>query len=361
MKSILKRLIPPNFVPWLKMKNDVIYYVKLMRKIEKSRKPCSFLFGTPIHTNLGDHLITLSERYFLNSIGYMDEIIEIPTEMYQIYKKRLIKAISEDSVIFINGGGWMGNLWPVEELLLQDMVNSFKRNRIIIFPQTIYYDKSIQSYQELINSSERILGDCELLSLFVRDRQSYNFAINSFKKVNVHLTPDIALAYFNCVNRKKWEDRKNAVGICLREDREASRDKTVEEKIRILLQKTGWKIQKIDTMSKKRISFAEREKAVTIRLADFSEKKIIVTDRLHGMIFAYLTGTPCIAMDNKTCKVSGVYTEWLSDCEYILPMFENTSDDKLLVFLDKIVHGDFTCKNCLDSKFEYLKEIVLNG
>ncbi len=361
MKALLKRILPKGLIPILKMKLDVFYYAKLMRKIETAEQACSYIFGTPIHANLGDHLITLSERFFLDTIGYTDKIIEIPTEMYQVFKKRLIKAIPKESVIFINGGGWMGNLWPFEEQLLQDMAVSFQKNRIIIFPQTIYYDRAVQPYQTLMDRSVHALEVCEDLTLFVRDPQSYDFAVSHYKKASVRLVPDIALAYFDCVRRKNWADRKNAVGICLREDREACRDTQVEKTIRRLLKEREWDVEKIDTMSKRRVSQAKREKVVTRRLTQFSEKKMIVTDRLHGMIFAYLTGTPCMALDNKTKKVSGVYNEWFHDCGSILFVSEKTTEDELLAFLDKAGCGDLVVENRLYSKFECLKEIIRNG
>ena len=42
-------------------------------------------------------------------------------------------------------------------------------------------------------------------------------------------------------------------------------------------------------------------------LEHFRSSRLIVTDRFHCMLFAYVTGTPCIAFDNKTGKVFGVY------------------------------------------------------
>ena len=64
------------------------------------------------------------------------------------------------------------------------------------------------------------------------------------------------------------------------------------------------------------ISMMQREKAVKNKLREISESRLLITDRLHAMIFAVLTNTPCLAFDNATHKVSGVY-EWLKDLDYI--------------------------------------------
>lgn len=37
----------------------------------------------------------------------------------------------------------------------------------------------------------------------------------------------------------------------------------------------------------------------------FRECELVITDRIHGMIFAAITGTPCIALSNY--KIKGTY------------------------------------------------------
>ena len=43
------------------------------------------------------------------------------------------------------------------------------------------------------------------------------------------------------------------------------------------------------------------------------KKPGVLTDRLHGMIFGIITGTPCVVIDNKNHKISEVYNSWLKD------------------------------------------------
>jgi len=49
-------------------------------------------------------------------------------------------------------------------------------------------------------------------------------------------------------------------------------------------------------------------------LNDFSSSKLVVTDRLHGMVFAALAGTPCVVMGNCNYKVKGIYN-WIENKE----------------------------------------------
>src|SRR5699024_1734022 len=64
-----------------------------------------------------------------------------------------------------------------------------------------------------------------------------------------------------------------------------------------------------------------RKKYLERKFKEFSTSKLVVTDRLHGMIFSLITGTPCIAFDNISKKVSGVY-EWFKDTGYIICITE---------------------------------------
>ena len=60
----------------------------------------------------------------------------------------------------------------------------------------------------------------------------------------------------------------------------------------------------------------KRKKVIYKKLKKFAKSKIVITDRLHGMIFAYLTQTPCIVFSNYNHKVIGTY-EWIKDVNYI--------------------------------------------
>jgi len=43
------------------------------------------------------------------------------------------------------------------------------------------------------------------------------------------------------------------------------------------------------------------------------QAQVMVTDRLHGMIFGIITGTPCVVLDSGTHKVAQFYRDWLTD------------------------------------------------
>lgn len=52
--------------------------------------------------------------------------------------------------------------------------------------------------------------------------------------------------------------------------------------------------------------------------------QIVITDRLHGMIFAAITETPCVVFGNFNHKISESY-KWLKELKYI--SFCNSIDE----------------------------------
>ncbi len=49
----------------------------------------------------------------------------------------------------------------------------------------------------------------------------------------------------------------------------------------------------------------------------FAGSELVITDRLHGMVFAAVTETPCIVLNSRSHKIKGCY-EWLKDTGYIM-------------------------------------------
>lgn len=360
-RGINLKMLLGNMKPKIKMGKEIVYFAKLMKLIEQNNESIDYMLGTPIHRNLGDHLITMSEFEYLKRIGYPRTVVEIPSEMFQVYRERLINVIKPDSRIFINGGGWMGNLWSNVELLLQEMVKSFSNNKIIIFPQTIYFDEKTKPFQELITSGNAAFRSCRDLSLFVRDEQSYQFAKNHYEIDKIFLVPDIAVAYYDSYQRKRDYLKSCKAGFCLRKDRELYRDRDNEGLVKKIINNNGLKSSFLTTMSRFRVPSNRRSQAVINRLDEFADHDLIITDRLHGMIFSYITGTPCIAFDNKTLKVSGVYKKWLSDCEYILPLFKKQNELDVQDFISEKAGKKFHGNVIDDKDFSSLREGLLIG
>ncbi len=347
--DLIKRLTPVRVKSFIKIWEKRKFFSNLINEIENYKNEYDLLIGTPIHINLGDHLITMAEQQILKDVNPDRKVYEIPSEVYNIYKYRLKRIVPESTRIFINGGGWMGNLWPVEERLMQNIISSFCDNKIVIFPQTIFYDNTIKSYKSLLRRSNKAYCKCRNLTLFVRDKKSYDFAINNLSIDKVFLAPDIALYY----SFDKYESaREDVIGICLRDDREKLITDNSINQIRKIAGDKNIKLKTVSTLYETRVFPDQRKEICEKRLSEFSKCRMIITDRLHAMIFSVLTNTPCIVFDNKTKKVSGVYNLWLSDNEMVYPVFE-TIDYHLIAFLMS------RCNRIQKPKLNYFDEFLL--
>jgi pyruvyl transferase EpsI len=76
------------------------------------------------------------------------------------------------------------------------------------------------------------------------------------------------------------------------------------------------KVHITDTMLNRVIKAGSRISEIRTKCSEIAGAKIFITDRLHGMIFAALTGTPCIIFHNYNQKIKGVY-EWIRELPYI--------------------------------------------
>ena len=91
-----------------------------------------------------------------------------------------------------------------------------------------------------------------------------------------------------------------------------------------------------DMMFPKQIKDHEREEVLDTFMANIGKRQVVVTDRLHGMIFCAITGTPCIVFSNYNHKVKGSL-KWLKHLNYIR-------------FLDDISKTEETLKELLTIK-----------
>lgn len=358
-KRAIKQLYPGRHVLRREFGSKAEELFLLLKDIEDKKYVNShLLIGTPLHTNLGDHLLTVAERSFLKTVAF-DSILEIPLDLFRIYGQRIARNISSESYIFVNGGGWMGDVWPDAELLLQNIVELFPNNKILVFPQTVYYKNlsSIKS-QRLLKRAKKVYGSSRNLTLCFRERQSYEFAKREFAGCKIILAPDMSLSYIEKAPKNRHLNIQE-IGVCLRSDREKMNNDILIKEIFNLLKSKDCRFKKIDTIASSRVLSSDRLFSVNAMLNSFADCDLIITDRLHGMLCSFLTDTPCIALDNSTHKVLGVYNEWLFDSKRILLILCQKDVVQISDFLDAQSNSE---RNCFQlSNFDNLRSAICVG
>ena len=116
-----------------------------------------------------------------------------------------------------------------------------------------------------------------------------------------------------------WGNGAERIGclLCLRNDCEKTMDETqtmlVSQQAQALFPN---QVGSTDTFYPHHVELSSRKEAVEQKLGEFASSQLVITDRLHGMIFCAITGTPCIVLNSRSSKLSGCYA-WISHLPYI--------------------------------------------
>lgn len=303
-----------------KIKNKIKYMLSKNNLYENmpENKRRVYIFLAADYANLGDVAITYAQNNFLNKYATDSLIIEVPISETYTRVKSIKKIIKEDDLVTVVGGGNMGNLYEDIEEQRRFIIKSFPKNKIVSFPQSIYFtddrvgDKSKKKTIKVYNSHKN-------LKIFAREEKSFNNMKKTFNQ-KIELVPDIVLTLDKSTPK---EERKNIL-ICLRNDKE----KILKDDMREMLYNELSKDSKViyrDTHIDA-VNFNCKEELDKI-WNDFRKSKVVVTDRLHGMIFASITGTPCVVINNNNSKIIETYKLYLKNNKKIIfvedPTFEN--------------------------------------
>lgn len=303
----MKIVFSQRIKKYIKLKLAIPHFEKIYLNLKKEHQNRAILIGSPVHSNLGDHLIAIECLKVIKDLGF-DEIVEIPEFLYELFPQQI--SFSDDDTIFICGGGWMGNLYE-DEIVIEEIISRWKDKRIIILPQTIYFSQNGKV------SSVENLGKCirqaENLTLCLRENNSYQFCVNNYPDVKEKfvLLPDMALYSFDDIKSIHSASSK-LILFSIREDAESEGKQDFYIHLKQLLTDQGYICRDTSTVIKKKIvKQKDRELIIADKIDEFSKADLVITDRLHSMIFSLLAGTKCCAVDNVTHKIGGVYKSWL--------------------------------------------------
>ena len=297
----------------------IIRSSRLRRRISRikdsrsnNKKSIFFVLNVPSHGNLGDHLIAYAIEQILRETFPKQQVEYFTTGDLECGISYLKRIIELNDTIFITGGGFLGDIYPDEEKRFHELMKYFPNNRIILFPQTFSYSNN--SLNLLLKEAVALQNHCSKLVIATRERKSYDFIKSHFDKAVVLLLPDV-VTFLNFSSREKT---RNGIVICSRNDKEKD-----AESNQLFLDARKWSIENnvplkfIDTQVPYSVNSCTRKKEIEKLIELISSSKLVITDRLHGMLYSIITGTPVIAIDNTTHKVSGAVNDWFIDVPYV--------------------------------------------
>lgn len=286
--------------------NTLNYHFQNSRQHTLSGLRCSnrnriYFLGSEEYGNIGDHQINESIVSFLNKILPTYTVIEITAKEWERNRHELVSVIRKDDLIVMTGGGNFGNLYPVSQNIRNQIIAFWPSNPKVIFPQSIYFTTDQNGIDEFENS-KRIYTAKNRVLLAVRDELSFVKAKSNYT-CDVLFVPDIVL------NTKlpKSLDRTKKIILCLRKDLERSSARIIRNDLRQKFTSGGFELINTDLQLDFDVPKKYRCAVIRSKLDLWSSSSLVITDRLHGMIFAAITGTPCVALDNNYGKVREGY------------------------------------------------------
>lgn len=351
----LKKLIPEKIKRQIILKFVSSKDPQWMKFINSNHKKI-FVFLAGFYQNLGDMALTYSQSEILKTLFPEADIILVSSTQTYGAVKTIRNIIRADDLVTITGGGNMDDMYISLEEARLHIIKSFPNNKIILFPQTMNFSdtkRGIQ-YREI---SHKIYAKHTNLTMFAREQMSLKKMRIAFPEVDIRSCPDTVLS----LDKVEPKRHREGVTVCLRSDKEQRISRDEKIKLKKILQEKFRDINYVDTVD---VSLEECSQNCYIETLEkfwdiLRRSKLVITDRLHGMIFSAITGTPCIAIDNANCKISEVYTAWLKEIKYVR-VEKVFNIDKILRDAKELMSSNITVtKFDLSAQFESLKKCCL--
>lgn len=314
----LKEIMPMHINFWIKYGPQ--YLKRKTIDVPRSKDPIIYYLDSPDYGNIGDLAIREGVIQFIKSVLPSNQIVEITQGEFPGVFHHLRKVIRPIDIICLTGGGNMGSTYQKFEMIRRLIIKSFPNNRVIVFPKTIDYKDNSYGAREKIRAS-KIYSDNKNLTVTAREKISYELMKQLYKNTNVILTPDIVLSLQNYF----YEGDRNGVLLAIRDDIESKINSNDRSKIKTKCEELGEGVLTTDTtLDISGLGRNQLHDLVPNKIKEFGSAKLVITDRLHGMIFSVISGTPCIVFENSNHKIAGTY-EWLKDLEHVF-LVKNMDD-----------------------------------
>lgn len=278
-------------------------------------KEISYL-DIPMHLNVGDLLIMHGTLEFFKKHSIKCKHI------FSVFNF-VPQSVNKNTVLVFHGGGNLGDLYDLHQNFRENIISSYPNHKIIILPQTIYFEKE-ENYERC----------CELFSkhtdlhICTRDKRSFELAKRMTN--HVYLLPDMAHNLYPL----KYDDKPIKKLLCFqRIDKEATskidcsdadtisdwdillKNETTNIKIYQRVAGLLTKLRLRRVIAQLWIIYSKYLVKKAIKL--FGEHEEIHTNRLHGHILACLMDKPNVVYDNSYGKNSAYANLWTKTSDLV--------------------------------------------
>lgn len=288
-----------------------------------------YLLLTPTYGSMGDQAIAYAEEYYLKRTYPQDKVIVLNEVETLSQIQEISQTAHEADVFFLQGGGNLGSLYPEVEDRRRKVIRQLGERCITIFPQSVFFQNNIVSDDAVSVYSRKTV------TIYAREPNSYYKMKYFFPLANVKMKPDIVYTLYDRFHSLPYD--RDRIIISFRSDKESIYLMDRQIITDAILEKYP-DSEIVSMYSNCEISREKRSQFVVDSILRFGNAKAIITDRLHGCIFAAITKTPCIFFPNSYGKNEGNY-HWLRALNYIL-FTDSHESDTIITELDQLLKLD---------------------
>jgi exopolysaccharide biosynthesis predicted pyruvyltransferase EpsI len=256
----------------------------------------------------------------------------------ELSRVKLVGDPADAELILINGGGSFNTFWSGALTVTTDLRGQFPEKHVVVGPQTYSFnDEMVKNLQTLSK-----IGSAPL-TFFARDRPSYELVTTHLSKaspnVSVRLSPDLAFELIGSdwIKGRLNQKREDHLLFAFRNDVESPFP--LLRKVAWTQRKAGWAKRRVQTVAIKVIRRLVQLQRIPVGRAiakdylggkvsdrpalymdvsclgtfdqfieSIERSSLVVTDRLHAVIYAYLIDKPvALVIGDHYHKIRGVY------------------------------------------------------
>ena len=316
----------------------------------------NYLFMIAMHNNAGDLAQTVCTDEWLHKNFPNSIAVNVAwTSNDEWFLKAICKTVRPTDRVFIHSGYNITDI--CDEFASPEVFASHKiileyckDHKVVFLPQTVEY-KSIEKWQPIkdMYSAHR---DIVFIS---RDLISLKYAKELLPYAKHLAYPDIVTTWIGQYN---FDAPGKDVFLCFRSGAEALMTEEDKHIIETTL-KSNYKSIGIGDTDINRSAFyyrGNRKDAVLQKIKEFSQYKVIITDRYHGTIFSLIAGRPVIVIKTAGHKVESAISWFPEEFDkYIYFIDDPHNTEKIIKLTNELLNKDI-----VPLKSNYFNEIIYN-
>lgn len=311
------------------------------------------------YQNLGDMALTFAQKRFIEAtLPDYEVLLFASTDTYSSMRA-LKRVVGPRDIITTIGGGNMDDLYSSLENARRFVVRSFPNNPIVSFPQTMAFSDT-ESGRRALRRSARTYRTHRNLVVFARERHSFELMQNALAGTRVECSPDTVLSLTLDLAVRE----RAGILVSIRGDKEAALSSEDRSRIAEILHAKTDDVLFRDTVDVALDDCQPETFEDTLQeyWALLASRRLVVTDRLHTMIFSVITGTPVIVLSNNNHKIKGTYEAWLKHLPGACIRYADSFDE--LAFAKAVDElGDISSEGAsrahLSDEFESLRSALI--